>query len=120
MFRIGRLNIGEMMVQKIIRLEVIGNREGKWIRSLDGLKRYRRKDLLRKVLDQNIVAARDCIKRAIGSSWWNWCDGFVLSFGCSRKIIGCRQEMVDKNSSSRTYHRTQSHSLQLLLSLGGE
>ena len=67
--RIGRLNIRKMMVQKFIGLELIGDREGKWIRYKGGIKRYKRKELIRKVLDQDIVAAKDCIKRVIGSSW---------------------------------------------------
>ena len=66
---IGRLNIRKVMVQKVIGLELIGDRGGKWIWSKGGLKRYKRKELLRKVLDQDIVAAKDCIKRVIGSSW---------------------------------------------------
>ena len=72
---IGRLNIGKMIIQNIIGLKAIGDREGKWIWCKGDLKFYKRQALLRKVLDQDIVAARDCIKRAMGSSWWYWCDG---------------------------------------------
>ena len=60
--RIGRLSIGKMIVQNIIGLKVIVDREGKWIWCKGDIKLYKRQALLRKVLDQDIVAARDCIK----------------------------------------------------------
>ena len=75
--KIRRLRMSKMMTQRLIGLKVVSDPiiEKKWNWAKGELKRYKQKECLRNVLEEDIVAARDCIERSMSSSWWHWCDG---------------------------------------------
>ena len=45
----------------------------KWLKG--GLKRYKRNAFVRGTYFKDREAGRDCIVRALGITWWDWCEG---------------------------------------------